>query len=200
MNEKMQERNEEILQTATTFFSKYGYQNTDVQQIADTLKIGKGTIYRHFNTKKDLFLATVDRAMKKMQEYLRKEVSKEPNSEKRVRKALKSYITFIKKHPDLTELFVQERAEFRFQEKSTYFAHRAQGNAHWKEAFLDLFQNNRLRLTDFNKISDTLSNLLYGVMFTKIFQEDTSAFEELSDHSIDMILYGLFHPLNSETP
>lgn len=56
-------RRAEILDVAEKIFASAGFADTDVQVIADQLGIGKGTVYRYFPTKKELFLATVDRGL-----------------------------------------------------------------------------------------------------------------------------------------
>ena len=55
-----QRRRDEILRAATAIFSNRGFRNTDVQEIADLVGVGKGTIYRYYASKEDLFLAAVD--------------------------------------------------------------------------------------------------------------------------------------------
>ena len=64
----MQRRQEEILDVAARVFAERGFPGTDVQEIADELEVGKGTIYRYFPTKRKLFLAAVDRAMRRLRE------------------------------------------------------------------------------------------------------------------------------------
>jgi AcrR family transcriptional regulator len=46
-------RREEILAAATRIFAQLGYRNTDVQIVADQLKVGKGTVYRYFPSKRE---------------------------------------------------------------------------------------------------------------------------------------------------
>src|SRR6516162_8014244 len=59
-------RREEILGTATELFAEHGFSDAMTQALADRLGVGKGTIYRHFPSKRDLFLAAADRVMRKM--------------------------------------------------------------------------------------------------------------------------------------
>src|SRR5258708_40076848 len=59
-------RQDEILDTAAKLFAKHGYAETDTQLLADELGVGKGTIYRHFSSKEDVFLAATDRVMRKL--------------------------------------------------------------------------------------------------------------------------------------
>ncbi len=54
--EKLNELDKKILETAKEEFLEYGFFKTNVDNIASKLKIGKGTIYRHFGKKHSLFL------------------------------------------------------------------------------------------------------------------------------------------------
>ena len=56
----MKERREHILAGAMDVFSRNGYRKTDVEEIAKLVGGGNGTVYRHFGSKKTLFLAVVE--------------------------------------------------------------------------------------------------------------------------------------------
>ena len=47
----------EILETATELFAEQGFSDAVTQALAAKLQVGKGTIYRHFPSKRELFLA-----------------------------------------------------------------------------------------------------------------------------------------------
>src|SRR5271170_4242147 len=74
---QLSSRDEQILHVSARVFAKRGYRNTDVQEIADELGIGKATIYRAFGTKEELFFATVDRGMSRLREIMCVHKSKE---------------------------------------------------------------------------------------------------------------------------
>src|SRR6266571_502765 len=63
-------RQEEILEAAARLFAEHGYADTDTQLLADELGVGKGTLYRYFPSKQDLFLAAVDRVMHRMTDQI----------------------------------------------------------------------------------------------------------------------------------
>ena len=63
-------RTEQIIDAAARLFAKYGYADADTQLLADELGVGKGTIYRYFPSKRDLFLAAADRVMVQMRERI----------------------------------------------------------------------------------------------------------------------------------
>ena len=53
----MDARREEILDVATDLFAEFGYSEAVTKDLADRLQVGKGTIYRYFPSKRELFLA-----------------------------------------------------------------------------------------------------------------------------------------------
>ena len=63
-------RREAILAAATDLFAEHGYSDAVTQALVERLQIGKGTLYRHFPSKRELFLAAADRVMRKLRERI----------------------------------------------------------------------------------------------------------------------------------
>ncbi|MBI2794619.1 MAG: TetR/AcrR family transcriptional regulator [Ignavibacteria bacterium] len=53
-------KRQDIIRYAADVFSKKGYNESKMQEIANAADIGKGTIYEYFRTKEELFLAVYD--------------------------------------------------------------------------------------------------------------------------------------------
>src|SRR5271156_5605242 len=89
-------RDVRILQIAAKIFAREGYRNTDVQEIADQLGIGKATIYRAFGTKEELFFATVDNGMSRLNENMCAHKSKEQGefSTETMERAIHTFLLF----------------------------------------------------------------------------------------------------------
>ncbi len=56
-----QSKKEAILQVATRLFSEHGYWDTSVNDISKATGVAEGTIFYHFQTKEDLFLAVLQK-------------------------------------------------------------------------------------------------------------------------------------------
>ncbi len=54
------ERREQILRTAHRLFEAKGYHEARIDDIAEAAKLSKGTIYRFYSSKKELFVALAD--------------------------------------------------------------------------------------------------------------------------------------------
>jgi AcrR family transcriptional regulator len=54
-----EEFREKIIISAGQIFSRFGFKKTTMEEIADSLKIGKSSIYYYFNSKEEIFEAVV---------------------------------------------------------------------------------------------------------------------------------------------
>lgn len=184
-------RREEILDSAATLFAEWGYQQTEMQRVADALHIGKGTIYRYFSSKQDLFLAAVDRGMRRLRAQV--DASSEGVSDplQRVRRAVAAYLGFFREHLEYAELLVQERAVFRDRKKSTYFEHRDADAGPWPDLFRGLIEAGRVRDVPVERIIGVLSDLVYGTMFSNYFAGSSKPHEEQARDILDIVFHGI---------
>src|SRR5215831_8763673 len=89
--ELWQRRREEILDAAATLFAQRGYSDTDTQVLADTLGVGKGTLYRYFPSKRELFLAAVDRVMRRLRERVESNIAVCDDPLDKIENAIRAY-------------------------------------------------------------------------------------------------------------
>lgn len=60
-----------LIEAATDLFSRKGYQNSSIDEIADAAGISRGSIFWHFDSKAGLLLAVVDCAFARWLDYWR---------------------------------------------------------------------------------------------------------------------------------
>lgn len=189
--EGRQRRREEILQAATKLFARRGFADTDVQVIADCLGVGKGTVYRYFSSKEELFLAVVDRGMHQLKQAVDAATSQTGQSLERVAAGIRAYLTFFDEHPEIVELLIHERALFRDRRKPTYFVHRESNVGQWRALFRELIRAGVIRDTPVERITDVISGLLYGTMFTNFFAGRAKPLANQCHDILDIVFRGL---------
>ncbi len=64
MPKKLPDIQNKILDIAECYFIEYGFEKTDMRQIASDADIAIGTIYLHFQSKENLYLQTIKRRWK----------------------------------------------------------------------------------------------------------------------------------------
>jgi AcrR family transcriptional regulator len=184
-------RQEEILDAAAKTFAQQGYLNTEVQQVADALQVGKGTIYRYYPSKEQLFLAAVDRGMKLLKEAVDQSGVGVADPLERVERAILAYLAFFRNNPQHVELLIQERAAFRDRKKPTYFEHRDSHSGPWEEMFQRLIAEGRVRNVNVAQLMDVISDMVYGAMFTHYFAGQHKPLEQQARDIIDICFFGI---------
>lgn len=184
-------RQDEILERAATFFSEHGYWNADMQSLANELSIGKGTLYRYFASKEDLFLAAVDRGMRLLHEYVDSQRDRSADPLVQIKTAIRLFFRFFDNHPQYLELLIQERAEFRDKKEPTYFKHSDANRKNWDVLTQRMFESGRLRDLPSRHLETTVNNMLYGTLFTNYYARRHEKFEEQTDDIVEVIFCGV---------
>ena len=187
----LERRRIEILEIATLRFAQHGFTATDMQLVADELGVGKGTIYRYFVNKEDLFLAAVDQGMRRLTEHLQERTKSASSPIESIELAVKAYLEYFDRHPEVIELLIQERAYFREREKPTYFAHRDANLESWKDLFKGLIAEGQIRHVPVERITDVISDLLYGTIFTNHFAKRKKSLVRQCKDVLDILFNGL---------
>jgi AcrR family transcriptional regulator len=185
------ERREELLDAATELFAEHGYSDVVTQTIVERLQVGKGTLYRHFPSKRDLFLATVDRVMRRLRERIDAGISGIDDPFDRVSRAIQAFLAFFEEHPKYAELLIQERALFRDRKKPTYLEHREVNVKRWRELFRALIAEGRVRDIPVERITDVINDLIYGTMFTNYFSGQQKPSEAQAQDILDVVFFGI---------
>lgn len=185
-------RNELILDAAAKMFAERGYAACDIEELAAELEIGKGTIYRAFNSKQELFFAAVNRSLEKMTTFIRNAADAEDaRGVHRIQAGVKAFLRFFDQNPQVIELFFQERATFASQKCSTFWDHSRRNSARWQAFFADLMDQGYVRKLDARWLAETLNQLLYGQLFLHRMDENPAPLESRSQNILTLFFTGI---------
>lgn len=193
-------RREEILAVATMEFARRGFPGTDLQLVADRLGVGKGTVYRYFDSKEALFLAAADRGMRQLQAASERAAAGATDGFDKIIRATHAYMRYFDEHPEFVELIVQERAEFKDRKRPTYFVHSDQNIKPWRKLLKELMARGQLRKVPVDRITDVFSSVVYGAIFTNYFESRRRSPESQAEDILDVIFHGILGPRLTRDP
>jgi AcrR family transcriptional regulator len=75
---KRQERAQRILNAASELMQRWGYNKTTIDDIARQAGVAKGTIYLHWKTREDLFLALIRREELSLIDDIQRRIASDP--------------------------------------------------------------------------------------------------------------------------
>ncbi|MEK6700813.1 MAG: TetR/AcrR family transcriptional regulator [Planctomycetota bacterium] len=187
-------RRAQILAAATRVFARRGFAATDLQDVADVLKVGKGTLYRYFPSKVELFQAAVDDVMVRMRATIDQAADEQADPLEKISAAISAYLRFFHDHPSYVELLIQERAAFRDRKKPTYFVYREANAERWRDLYRNLIRQGRIRDIPTDRITDMLGDIIYGTMFTNYIAGRKRSLVEQAAEIVDFVFFGLLTP------
>jgi len=180
-----------ILKQAASLFAKHGFTDTDVQWIADALGVSKGTIYRYYPSKEKLFLGAVQEGIGRLKEEIDAARVGITDTLEEIRATAVAYLRFFKKNPQLVELFIQERAEFREKHVPIYFQQKDARRALWRERLSRLMAQRRIRNVPIEQVIDFWGDLMYGTMFTNHFVGRRKPYAAQARDILDIFFNGI---------
>lgn len=192
-NPELRNRREvEILGAAAKFFAEHGFANTQIQGIAEHLGISHGTVYSYFETKEALFLATVERGLKELTAIMDGVLAADQPPLELLRNAIRAYLRFFHDRPEMTELFIQERAAFPRQHRPLYFTENDSQECETHREFFDRLQTaNLLRPMTQDRFMAGIGDLLYGTILTNLLSGRLVDPDEQANDVFDFIGHGV---------
>ncbi|MBX3358820.1 MAG: TetR/AcrR family transcriptional regulator [Phycisphaeraceae bacterium] len=184
-------RREQILCRATEVFARQGVAGTDLQDVADAIGVGKGTLYRYFPNKRALFEAAVARVMSRMQAAIDDGMAGIDDPLEKLDSVVRNYLTFFDEHREYVEVLIQERAALGGRTKPAYFRHRLSQVGRWHDMYLEMMAEGRMQRRPPGQVSDFIGNVLYGRMFTNYMAGRTESIDEQADSLLDILFDGL---------
>ncbi len=106
MSEKTQSTHQRILEAAIQVFSSKGYHDTRVDEIVDVSQTSKGSVYFHFPSKEDIFLALVDEFAALLEKRLKRVLETETSGVRRVQAALRVCVETFGSQRALAKIFL----------------------------------------------------------------------------------------------
>jgi AcrR family transcriptional regulator len=184
-------RKEEILTEAARLFAQHGYSETDTQLLAETIGVGKGTVYRYFRSKRELFLAAADRVMRMMRDRVDQRVDGIDDPLERITRGIHEFLMFFADHPEFVELLIQERALFKDRKRPTFIEHREMNLQRWREMYRGLIAEGRVREIPPERLTDAVGNLLYGTIFMNYFGGQLASPETQARDLVNILFNGI---------
>ncbi len=186
---------EAILDATDRLLARYGYKKMSIQDLADEVGIGKGSIYLHFTSKEEIALSHIDRIIDRLKSSLDETSRSKLSPEKKLRKMLIDRVMMrfdsVQHYSQsLNELLAHlrprllERRRQYFEEEARIFASvLAEGKAAGIFGLKDPVETGRTLLDASNAL------LPYGLSAYELGERDT--IEKKTNNVADLVLNGL---------
>ncbi len=105
-----------ILSAALEIFSKKGYHEATIDEIARRAGVAKGSIYRYFPSKEDLFKSLLESRLEALSEKIRVIVNSDDHIIDIIKNSIRVYMEFFDENRGFYELLFREKSLFEAKE------------------------------------------------------------------------------------
>ena len=158
-------RRNQILDAAGLIFSKEGFARANTDEIAKAANLGKGTVYRYFKNKRELFLSVVDRGLDKLKDAILMGVEKTDDPLKKIENAIKTYLSFFEKNRHLIGILIHEQSSFQQRIAKRYFEHYYGNVDRIKKTFKAGIEQGLIKEIDIESAISVLTSILNGLIY-----------------------------------
>lgn len=180
-----------ILDASIEVFADQGFGGADVDFIAERAGVGKGTVYRYFGSKQELFLATANAGMQMLEASILEAVEGLEDPVEVIRRSGEAYGEFFRKHARFVEILILERAEFRGSIPDTHLVYRAKNRGILDEIIKRGIRDGIFRKVDVREATNAFANLLYGTVVTGCIEGNSGKLGRAVEQAIDIYVHGI---------
>jgi TetR/AcrR family fatty acid metabolism transcriptional regulator len=103
---KLRQKNHaaQILDAGEKLFAKKGFYPTTIEEVAKAAGLAKGTIYLHFNDKRDLFFSIIEKKLDILLEKIENEMRKDKLISQRIKLAIGIHLRFLEENRDFFKI------------------------------------------------------------------------------------------------
>jgi AcrR family transcriptional regulator len=117
---KTPEQAEKILAAAARLFACHRFHEARMEDIAAAAEVGKGTLYRYFKDKDELYQALLDRAAQEITARLQEAVAQEEGARQRLEAIVGVVVDYFDEQPHLFDLIGHAEAMSRLDALSRW--------------------------------------------------------------------------------
>ncbi|MCS6907678.1 MAG: TetR/AcrR family transcriptional regulator [Anaerolineales bacterium] len=122
-----------ILEAAAQIFRQKGYHAASMQDIADAVKLQKASLYHHVNSKQEILLALLDRALDLLIERMEEVLALDLPPEEKLRRAILVYLQTMLEQRDLSAVLLLEYRSLDPKCRQQHIQRRDQYEALWRK-------------------------------------------------------------------
>lgn len=181
---------ERILDAALEVFSQKGFHSATTDEIAERAGVGKGTLYRHFETKEKLFEELVRLRLDELERRAGALIDGHDDVLTMISKYIQVYFEFFDRNQRLYRLIVQEQLDLGENSSYNYFRRVIRALPNLKRKVYEGSQQGILKDIDFQTVFYGAMGFAHGVIQKWLARDCSYSLVEELPGVIEVLFYG----------
>lgn len=175
-------RTDEILKAAEVLFAEKGFYLTTLEEIARTADLAKGTIYLHFQNKRDLFISVIEKKLDILLEKIRRGIQEESLPSNKIKKAIETHLKFLEQNRNFFKILQGLSGEYKREMEKELTERVIQKNARYLGILQQLIQQaierKEVKPLNARKLAVILVGMVHSLTINWITREERGSLSE----------------------
>ncbi|HSO27643.1 MAG TPA: TetR/AcrR family transcriptional regulator [Anaerolineales bacterium] len=124
---------DDILDAAAQIFREKGFHAASMQDIAQAVNLQKASLYHHVNSKQEILVSILDRALDLLIERMQADLIQPMPPDKALRQAMRTYLQAMLDHRDLAAVLLLEHRSLNAEYKARHMPRRDRFERMWRD-------------------------------------------------------------------
>ena len=181
---------EDILEAAAKIFSQKGFEATSMQDIAEAVKLQKGSLYHHFSSKQAILSAVLERAIDTLTDCIQPVIAMPLPLDEKMRRCIGVYLQTLMKYRSLMAVLLLEHRYLEAGQQFQHIVRRDSFERQWRGLVEDGMAAGIFVAGDPGLVTRSLLGILNWTI-TWYREDGPSSIEEIAAQIADLFLKGL---------
>lgn len=184
-------KREKIMDAAVQVFSRTGYHDTKIEDVAVAAGVGKGTVYEYFDSKLHLFQEIINKSVSMYYNNISAETKKNMNFRERVLHMLESHFLFCKQEKEITRILFWDTEYMDRELRDWGCRMRTDKEARLQEWVEEAIKRGEIRAVDPRVLTLTLMGITTSVFMPVVLGEMDVDPHEMALAFTDIVVKGV---------
>ncbi|MFQ6065782.1 MAG: TetR/AcrR family transcriptional regulator [bacterium] len=181
---KLRQKNHaaQILEAGEKLFAKKGFYPTTMEEVARAAGLAKGTIYLHFDNKRDLFFSIIKNKLDILLEKIEKEVRKGELISQRIKLAIGIHLRFLEENRDFFKIMQALPESLKEEMEKRLKGRVIEKQSRYIEILDQLIQkgirNQEIKVLDSRKLAVILVGMMHSLTIYWISREEKGSLSQ----------------------
>jgi AcrR family transcriptional regulator len=190
---------EKILAAALEVFSSKGFHGATVDEVAERAGLGKGTVYRHFSSKRELFSELIRAKVAELEEAVTGAIDPRADVLEIIETYLRVYFGFFDRNRNLYKVLVQEQSDFGAEVKALYIGNILRKVPLLRRKILQAGKSGYLKPINFHTVFYGVMGFIDGVIQKWLASDGRYSLVEEMPTVLEALFYGFVSRSPSES-
>jgi len=189
--EKSLDRKKAIMQAAEKLFAENGFYGTEVEQIAKTAGMAKGTVYNYFTTKEEILISIIETGIDELEKIMEQGVNKSLGTLDKIKCGIELYINHLERNMPLFKIMLTEHIQFKGEWEHRYYSKIFSRINRLERVIAEGVENGELKQVDSYVAATALTGMVDFIVFRELFDGKKFSTEYKIKQIIDLFLEGI---------